>query len=111
MDWKLLYQGRNWTEKALLAEDASSALKDTGCAMDRPAWMVSGQGMLKILRDMVLENGNMILKYAKNRHPKRRIPPLLKVSPHFTAAKRPYTTLSYSYFIPLPCLEIQSTSP
>ena len=63
-DWKLLYQSRNWVEKVLLMEDPARALEDiaTRCEMERPAWMVTGTDFLEVLRDMILENGNLYFR-------------------------------------------------
>lgn len=61
LNWKLLYQSRNWVEKVLLMEDPARALEDiaTRCEMKRPTWMVTGINFLEVLRDIILENGNL----------------------------------------------------
>jgi hypothetical protein len=61
LDWKLLYQARNWAEKVLRMEDPTQALEDIAsrCEMERPPWMVTEKHFLEVLRDMILENGNL----------------------------------------------------
>ena len=57
MDWMYIYQSRNWAEK-ILHGDAKAALHENAFEdEDRPAWKVSGQALLAVIRDMILENG------------------------------------------------------
>lgn len=58
LDWQRLYQSRNWVEKllrdhALSAYDVSA--RTSGKA--QPEWKVSGQDILLVVRNMILENG------------------------------------------------------
>src|SRR5438876_11981093 len=63
MDWKLLYQSRNWVERVLLTEDPIGELDRIAnmCEMERLAWRVTGKDFLEVLRDMILENGKSII--------------------------------------------------
>jgi hypothetical protein len=67
LDWKLLYQSRNWAEKVLSMENPVGALEEiaTKCEMERPAWMVTGKEFLEVLRDITLENGNLYFRGPK----------------------------------------------
>jgi hypothetical protein len=71
MDWKYIYQSRNWVEKALLRDDIESTLDHAGDKeIDEQPWKVSGRKLLAILCDMILENGIHIHRYfANHRHP------------------------------------------
>jgi hypothetical protein len=53
MDWKLLYQSRNWAERRLA--HGGYEFLDEG-KID-PPWRVSGQMFVRIVCDMILENG------------------------------------------------------
>ena len=57
MDWKLLYQSRNWAE-TMLANGSFDCLDE--CKID-PPWRVSGQAFAGTIRDMILENGILCL--------------------------------------------------
>jgi hypothetical protein len=59
MDWRLIYQTRNWVEKILADERLMMGVDDnTANDSSRPPWKVSGKTFLKVLLDMILENGN-----------------------------------------------------
>jgi hypothetical protein len=59
MDWKLIYQTRVWAEKILGHGHSMMVGGDSDTANDssRPPWKVSGETFLKVLLDMILENG------------------------------------------------------
>ena len=57
-NWQKLYQSRSWVEKllkdyALTASDVSKQVKMNG----RSEWKVTGQYILLVIRDMIMENG------------------------------------------------------
>jgi hypothetical protein len=58
LDWQCLYQSRSWVQKLLSDPELSAADVSTRTnGKPEPGWKVSGQDILLIVRNMILENG------------------------------------------------------
>ena len=72
VDWKYIYQSRNWVERKLRSEKYESLIADLEgkespmTTKNQPSWKVSGEGLLKVVRDMVIENGSSHLASQSN---------------------------------------------
>jgi len=57
MDWKSLYQSRNWAAQVIKKSKNDIDVDALHEEIDRSTWKVSGQDLLYVLRDMIVENG------------------------------------------------------
>ena len=102
MDWKLIYQSRNWVEKVLRMKDPVAELDDIAayCNDDQPAWMVTGQKFLEVIRDMILENGKFIMACQLTcRLSKPKLPRFLQIRPNPEITEGTFATLCRGDYI------------
>jgi hypothetical protein len=92
VDWKRIYQSRNWVEK-LLKDHTLSA---TCVMMEKrakatPEWKVAGTDILLVVRDMIMENGVSTVGTMRvnliHSIPKRKPSPSLVTCPEFQNGK------------------------
>jgi hypothetical protein len=59
IDWKFIFQSRNWAEKVIKRGDIDPILEDDRDIDDvtRPRWKLTGDKLLGTIRDMLFENG------------------------------------------------------